>query len=489
MVFETKKIRDEEPGDGSNHRHHKVKIVTLAAGIAIITLLVIGVVSAIKSLNFSSIIFSFGQTLKADENGHTNILLAGVGGEGHDGSDLTDTLIVASVDSKQNLVSMLSIPRDLYIKTKAFKAGERINVVYSTTKSSSTPEQGMETLKEVASEIAGIPIDYYVKIDFDGFKKIVDSLGGIDVVVEKDIYDSTYPLGETVQYQTFALSAGPQHLDGDTALKYARSRHGKGNEAGDFDRARRQQQVITAVKEKALSLNILTNAGKIKALFDTVQSSIQTNFSINEIIELARIGKDFKRENMISYVLNDDPNSCGGFLYTPPREDFNGASVLLPVGKNYDYLHNLTNVLFKDPQLLKDQTPIQILNGTKKPNVALEVMNLLNRSCFNVNHIGNATNRESATSTIYYLPGPKGEIPATVDYISKLLPYPVKPGIAPEYLDSERTQDTQIVVELGADYLENRIQDPFYALPAPAPAASTSTQIPNPKLNSKDQTQ
>ncbi|MFO0780656.1 MAG: LCP family protein [Candidatus Gracilibacteria bacterium] len=470
MDFKSKKIRDHrEPKKHTNkdHAHH----VTIGLGVGIIVLLLFGIFMLIKSLDFSNIIFSFGKNLRTDNEGHTNILLAGTGGEGHDGGDLTDTIIVASIDYNNKLVSMLSIPRDLYVKSTKLDAGERINQIYYLGKHKFNSKAGMEDLKDIASGISGMQIDYYAKVDFDGFVKIVNSLGGIDLNVEKDIYDPYYPLGETTRYQTFSIKAGYQHLDGETALKFARSR----KTTSDFDRARRQQQLLNAVKEKALSLNILTDPGKIQALYNSLQNSIETNFTVEEIIELAKTAKDFGKESLISNVLSDNPYQCGGFLYTPAREFFGGAFVLLPAGKNYESVHEMTDMIFHHAPVVKAEPAIQILNGTKTGNLAGEVKEYLNRLCFNIVYTGNASTKDVTSTKIYYQPGVKGEKPAILELVKKYLPYPEVPGIPAEYLDSEKKTGTQIVVELGSDYLQNRLKDPFDILPY-INAPKTTTQ-------------
>lgn len=455
----------------------KTQKAVIAGGLIIIVILLYAIYILIKSLDFSGIIFSFGKSLRVDENGHTNILLAGIGGEGHDGGELTDSLIVASIDYNQKIVPMLSVPRDLYVKSQKLNAGERINAVYSVGKNQFSSKEGLEELKQVVSNVTGAPIDYYIKIDFKGFKKIVDSLGGIDVVVEKDLYDPYYPLGETVQYQTFAISAGPHHLDGETALKYARSRE----TTSDFDRAHRQQQILTAVREKALSLDVLTDPTKIKAIYDSVASSIETDLSLNEIIELAKTAKDFGKESTISRVLTNDMNAtCGALLYQPAKDLFGGAFVLLPAGNTYDYIQQFATNFFKDGKKAEDQSAIQVLNGTKIPNLATDVLNYFNRMCYNGIFSGNASSTNLATTTIYYQPGPNGEKPLALDAVTKILPYKVQSGIPPSYLVNVGKidrQSTRIVIELGADYLDKRIKDPFKLIPytpSPTPASTTS---------------
>lgn len=444
--------------------HLKTQLLTLAGGIIFVFILLFFVFQLVKSLDFSNIIFSFGQSLQTDKKGQTNILLVGIGGEGHDGAYLTDTIIVAGIDDKNKLVPMLSIPRDLYIETKQ-TGRSRINEVLYLAMNKYGEKQGMEILKDTISKLTGLDIQYYAEIDFNGFVKIVDSLGGVDVNNESDIYDPQYPLGETTQYQTFALKKGPQHLDGATALKYARSRHG--TSGGNEGRAKRQQQLLFALKDKALSLNILTNPGKIQELYNSVADSIQTNLSLAEIIELAKLSKEMGPDAAVPLVISEIPTACAGLVYTPARDYFGGASVLLPAGGNYDYLNLFDEVVFENTKEIKDSAAdkIQVLNGTKVAGLAYEGMSLLSRFCLNVVYYTNADNRDLAESTIYYKPGPNGEMPPAMNVISKLMPgLKTQAGIPASYLSNEKRQDSTVVIELGNDYLTKRIKDPFDSL-------------------------
>lgn len=444
----------------------KARFVTTGISVFVIALVVLGFISFVKSFDLAAIVFSFGKGLKTDHFGHTNIVLAGIGGEGHDGADLTDTLMVASIDYENKSITMLSIPRDLYVKSGKLKSGERINEIYFIAKNRfKSSISGMEELKNVTVALTGTRIDYFIKVDFKSFKKLVDSMGGLDIMVEKDIYDPYYPLDKTIQYQPFAIKAGLQHMNGETALKYARSR----KTTSDFDRAQRQQQLLTTIKEKAFSLNILTNPSKIQEIYTVVNDGIETDLSLNEIITLAKTAKELKRENIHSFVLGDNPNECGGFLYTPAREFFNGAYVLLPAGNSYDDINIFTKAIFDDPNIFVAKDPIQILNGTKKPNIAGEVTNFLSRMCLNVIHYSNAENRNLTETTMYYRPGPNGEKPKNLAFLQKFLPFKIQPGIPSNYLNNEKKQGTAIVVELGEDYMQKRIPDPFLKLSLLAP--------------------
>ncbi len=462
-----KSFKAPEPSKNKYTLH----IATVAGSLVVIFVLVFGIYSLIKSLDFSSIVLSFGKTLLTDENGRTNFMLIGTGGEGHDGANLTDTIIIASIDYENKVVPMLSIPRDLYIISSEY-GNQRINSVYSSYLNKYGKREGIHALKKLVGEITGMEIQYYALVNFQGFEGIVDSLEGVDIMVEESIYDPKYPRGETIYYETFKIDAGLQHLDGATALKYARSR----STTGDYNRAKRQQSLLYAIRDRAFSLDILTDAGKIKSLYDSVAESIDTNLSLAEILELAKLSKEFNKDDIFPAVLNDDPSSCGGLLYTPAREYFDGAAVLLPAGGGtYSYIQQVANTIFNHTKTMAAQEEIQVLNGTKTPGLAGVTMNLLLRNCLNVTYYGNATNRDLEQSTIYYKPGPEGEEPVTLALIKELVPLPVIAGIPPEYTEPEKRQNATIVIELGRDYLELKPDEPYNTLKfLTAPAAPPS---------------
>lgn len=461
----------------SNKRSNNSKIInltTVIAGIALIGGLFWITVSIISSLDFGSLVFSFGKELKKDVHQHSNFLLAGVGGAEHDGSNLTDTLILASLDQKTKTVKMLSLPRDLYIDDK-ITGGQRINKIYDTylNKYKNSPE-AMQRLGQTITDLTGIPVHYTVKVNFNGFVRIVDALGGVDLTVENAIHDPYYPRGETIYFETFSLAAGPQHLDGETALKFARSR----KTTSDFDRAKRQQQLLSAIKEKALNLNLLSDPGKIQDLYNSLADSIETNLSVAEIIQLAKIAQEINRENIDSQVLTDDFTSCGGLLYTPVREYFGGAAVLLPAGDGYEETRRFSDNYFN--KSFDRNIPIQVLNGTKVSGLALLYLNRLSRDCLNVVFYGNASDRELQNTVIRYLPGEDAEeqrqLDNTLQIVKQLIDAPVIDSIPEEYLQGEKRAGSRIVIELGADYKQLTSPDPFSQLRYTTPVAPSTPE-------------
>lgn len=238
-----------------------------------------------------------------DKPAKETILLLGKGGEKHDGGDLTDTIMIAQILNLEKEIHLISIPRDfLVFDEKGYYS--KINSVYASALSQGkTKEEAIKTLQDKITEITNITFDYYAEIDFAGFIKIVDKIGGVEVDVKEAIDDPTYP-GPNYSYQRFTISAGFQTLDGETALKYARSRHT--TVGGDLDRSRRQQQIISNLKDKVFSLNPILDSPTIISLFGIAKETIKTDLSIMDIKSFYDTYKDSKDYNSISLVIGND---------------------------------------------------------------------------------------------------------------------------------------------------------------------------------------
>lgn len=310
---------------------------------------------------FNPIIFSNTWT-KEIKKGQTNILIAGIWGQGHEGSTLTDSIMLARIDSEKNTITLLSIPRDLYVAYSK-NTSWRINALYGMN---SGDKKGINLLAEKVSEITGEPIHHYVVIDFTGFKYIVNALGGIDIDVPKDVVDREYP-DENWWYMTFIVRQWVQTFNGDTALKYARSRHS----TSDFDRSERQQLLIKAIKDKALSLDFLTSPTKIQEVLQAIRSHIDTDLTVSHVLDFGSMMQDIGDEWVSVYSLW---NNCSGlacsawaFLYNPAREYFAGASVLIPENASanklsyYQDIARFTNFIFHFPEIRSTPLPLKIV--------------------------------------------------------------------------------------------------------------------------------
>lgn len=313
-----------------------------------------------------------------EEAGDMNILILGRGWVGNSAPDLTDSIILAHYNKKENSFVTVSIPRDLLVKSE--KLGRvKINEIYSSTKKSLWQEVAMNTLMEMVSQITGKDIRMYALIDFDWFQKLVDAVGGVDIEVPERLYDAEYPT-RNFGYTVVNIPVWFQHFDGDKALKYSRSRH----TTSDFDRSRRQQLVIQALREKMTSLEILSSPTKLEGVYSALSDSVQTNISLKDMFKLAKVGSKVEKENIHAYALDA---SCfnalrfcepGGLVYGPGREAFNGMSVLLPkkvsttVADTYETIRLFVGIVTQYPTIM-NETGLGVVNASGKTNLALTI--------------------------------------------------------------------------------------------------------------------
>ncbi len=225
----------------------------------------------------------------------------------------TDNMIVLTVDPETNQAGMISLPRDLFVPIPEFSYSGKINTAYTIGELNKYPGGGGALAKKTVSEFLGYPIDYYVRIDFDGFVEAIDAIGGIDVVVPKTIHDEEYPTID-YGYQTFHIEAGPQHLDGETALKYVRTRHAD----DDFQRSRRQQQVLVAIKDR-LTANKLLTPVRLLELVRALSSSVQHDVPTTQLPGMLSMASRLQVDQVEQMVLDNryaqiDANSRFGWI-------------------------------------------------------------------------------------------------------------------------------------------------------------------------------
>ena len=347
--------------------------------------------------------------LKGEERGRINILFLGIGGEGHAGANLTDTIIVFSIDTKDKKISMLSIPRDLSIPIENM-GFRKINNVNAYAEMSEKGSGGAATSQAVGN-ILKAPIDYYARVDFDGFVKIIDYFGGVEIDVENTFDDYTYPAeGQennpvyVNRFEHLHFDKGVQIMDGKRALKYARSRHSLSVEGTDFARARRQQKVIQAIKDKAMSAGTLTNPALIANILGQLNANVDTNLKLGEMIKVWQLTKDVKKEDIISKVLSNSPE---GLLMDTTGYD--GAYLLTPRAGNFSEVQYLFNNIFKTaPDSVKNKiegegAKVKVLNGTWISGLAGKLATDLGKYNFIIVGIGNCSRQNFEKSVIYDL--------------------------------------------------------------------------------------
>lgn len=300
--------------------------------------------------------------LKKDSTGKTtSVLLVGV--DSRTGSDIsnTDTIIVMTYNYDSNSAILLSIPRDFHVEvTPNTKWYGRINSVYAAAEKKEEGT-GFDALSKAIEDVTGIEIQYYAMVDFKAFVEIVDLLGGVNINVENSFIDYAYPKG--LGYQTVKFVAGPQTMDGDTALKYARSRHSsQNNEGTDYARARRQQKVIIALQEKFAQNETLKDPKAVMGLLSSLVNNVKiSEFTITDIQAALNALKEFKDENGQSYSFVLDPYS-GGKELVETKSMPSGAFAIGPkegLGV-YTKIHEYLKLASEKPKLYSENPLIYV---------------------------------------------------------------------------------------------------------------------------------
>ena len=349
--------------------------------------------------------------LKGEGDGRVNILMLGRGGAGHEGADLTDTLLIASIDPIQKEMSLLSIPRDFYVSTSD---NYKINSVYSQAKSkvlsgkkTDDINQRAEAAGEAAvetkiEEITGIPIHYYVMVDFSAFEKAINTVGGIDINVDKNgvVYERLWNPATRKNY-TLDVKEGRQHFDGQRALFYARSRHTSAR--GDFDRSERQRKILVALKDKVTSAGTYSNPVKITQLVNDFGDHIRSNLSTGEILRVYDIVKSIDSSKIGSVDLVTPPNVLigGGMV--------NGNSVQQPKAgpKNYTEIQNFVRNSLRDGYLRKEDASIAVFNGTTIAGLAGTRATELKSFGYNITTVDNAPTKTYTQTVLVDFTGGK----------------------------------------------------------------------------------
>lgn len=351
------------------------------------------------------------EKLLGESNGRINILLLGIGGAGHEGPDLTDTIIIVSIKPTTKQVAMISIPRDLVVWQGQF-GWRKINHANAFGESIGTGNGGIFAGR-IISQTFNLPLHYYIKVDFEGLTQIVDILGGLHINVDRSFTDHSYPTDDFYT-KTVSFIAGQQIMDGQRVLQYVRSRHGTNSEASDFARARRQQKVLQSLKDQIISLDILFNPQKINALLKTVEAHTETNLQNWEIIRLAGMARELANQQTINLVLDDSPQ---GLLHSYISEE--GAYILSPKNDSFSEISYKIKYIFTPLSKRPQPTRVVVRNGTMITGLAASTAKRLENHDLFVTQIANAVRRDWQKTTVYKLTGNASQ--ADLDWLQNLL--------------------------------------------------------------------
>lgn len=427
MDIDFSKYEQEEENDSTPKKGRLRKITKFAAYLGIFFIVATGIFSTnvlISGQDKDSLLYnipivgnlkhiaeSSDKKLKGEERGRINILLLGMGGKGHNGGKLTDTIILASIKPKENEAAMISIPRDLTLPVTGH-GWQKINSVNAYAEYNG--EDGGLALSQAVSDTLDIPVDYYVKADFQGFVDVINELDKVEVEVEHTLDDYKYPIRgrETAEnydsrYEHLHIEEGKQKMDGELALKYVRSRHAKGIQGSDFSRARRQQKVLQGAKRKFEETNMLLKPKLISDVLGELGDHVQTNLKPWEMVKLWKKGKDIKPQNIKKEVLDNGP---AGLLASQITEE--GAYILTPRSGDFSEVKYLVQNIFsskeekeeKEEEKIKvEDVEVSVRNGTWINGLAARTAMKLEDKGFDVVRVGNSSKKDFETSVIYDL--------------------------------------------------------------------------------------
>ena len=358
--------------------------------------------------------------LKGEDSGRVNILLAGNSDDdvGHQGGDLTDSIMIMSIDTKNHTAFLISVPRDLWVDVPG-SGHQKINAAYVDGESNSFSENGypaggMGQLEQVISENMGITINYYALVDYTAFRDAVNAVGGIDVNIQsqdlRGLYDPS--IDYTTKGPLVKLTNGVHHLNGQQALDLARARGDAYGSYGfvqaDFDRTSHQREMLVALKSKAVSVGVLSNPAKLSSLSDAVGNNVKTDFSLSEVHRLYDLVKDINGSNIKSLSLNSAAGKNLLANYTAP----DGESALIPTAglDNFnDIQAYLTQAMSSNP-VVQEGAAVVLLNATDTSGIASRARNVLTAKQISVVTVGDATATQATTTII---DNSAGKFPAT----------------------------------------------------------------------------
>ena len=384
------------------NRQHSQRIIKkflpilAVAAIIFITAFIYSLISGSNTV----VQYIFRGTSLHSNNNRVNVLLLGMAGGKHDGATLTDTILVASYNLSPHQLHLISIPRDLWLPDFRSKTNATYQIGLAK-------KNGMEFAKTVTGNIIGLPIHYGLRVDFNGFIQAIDALEGIQVEVDKTFDDYLYPItgkendlcgykeeerdfseeeakklnidpgkrkvfisleGKiatdsaqedqgvkyfSCRYEHIHFDKGPTLMSGELALKYVRSRHGTSGEGSDFARSLRQEKVVTAIRNKILSLGTLANPRRLSELLSTLSKSIDTDISIQDGLEFFKLSRKLTETHSI--ILDDSkkeglPEGRKSLLINPPPSDYGGAYVLISQDDDFTIIHDYIRKVLKEDQ-------------------------------------------------------------------------------------------------------------------------------------------
>lgn len=395
------------------------------------------------------------QPLKHDSNGRSNFLILGTSEDdaGHDGANLTDSILVMSIDQTNKNTYMFSVPRDLYVRySEGCSSGYsgKINAYFSCANSGTTSVDEQERLtktQKLIGDIFGIDIQYGVHVNHTVIKQAVDAVGGIDVDIEgsngdSGILDRNFDWRCKYKCYLVKYDNGVHHLDGEHALYLSQARgdvaptYGLAN--SNFDREVNQQKILIALKDKAMSTGTLTNLGAVTGLIDALGNNLRTNIKTDEIRTIMQVASKIKTNDMhtISFV---------GDNAIVTTDNINGASVVVPSAGTYDYsdIRALISKNLTNNPVVHEAASIVVLNGTGQSGIGQTEADKLISKGFNITLVDNAPDGTYDNTEIYQIGTGNS---ATAKKLTSLFSVTIKKTTPPVVING----DVRFVIIIGS---------------------------------------
>jgi LCP family protein required for cell wall assembly len=365
----------------------------------------------------------------ADSRDLVTFLLIGLDSKHNLGAQNTDVIIVVIVNKDTKQVSMLSIPRDLWVYIPTY-GWSRINVAHKIGHRTGYPGGGPGLLMRTIEVNFGIPVEHWARVDFQGFTRVVDELGGVDMTVSCPV-NLRYRPPNSEEEEEMILEPGVYHMDGATALRYVRTRRG----TSDFDRARRQQQFLKAMWDQTKGPDII---GKIPGLWSAMKDSFETDMKLVDILSLAPVALDIKPQRIRNRYI--------GPAQTKDWTNADGWRVLLP---DYAKIQQVVASLYRPPSSGDDQAAgenarIEVRNGTYRQQLAQIAADELRWHGLTVADTGPADNPDYANTRILVF----NDKPQTVALLVQALQ--IRPENVIQQPDPDQPADIRVI--LGKDY-------------------------------------
>lgn len=413
-------------------------------------------IGKITNGNIIGAVFSEKKKLKADANGRTNILIFGTSPKGWEGENLTDSVMVASINQESKKIYTISLPRDLWVKhtcrtwlgTTAGKLNETYGCGYYDAKNSGSSEEdsekaGQKALAEKAKEILGLDIQYVIHGNWKVLIDSINAVGGIDVKVEAyDGASRVYDVATKINYK----SGEVYHMDGEAALAFSRARGSEGGiglSGSNFDRERNQQKILKAALSKINEQK--TNPITLLSIASSLGENINHSFNGDELKTAAEIAQDFNGGEVVSLPLISETDRSANYFTTGM---ISSVSAVIPTAGTYDY-SQIQAYISKNTiggEIVKEKAKISILNGTNYSGLAAQEQINLEKEGFNIQNIESAPKRDYAKTKVYYVK--KDSKNATIKKLESK--YSTKAEEIPSEL-SNFSKESEIVIVLGRD--------------------------------------